>query len=316
MIHDDYTRYISQCKLIAKHSIEDDSEAPDIPLSKVFKEIIQLHKNALKNGTMLTYEMFGGQIIIGISEIREDADKYVLLFEYSNKSASDPFFNEPEKRKKRKASKVGNEGYGLTSHLIISKQPDKVPLIRHSCVFEEVTGFNLIYIEKTLNSICRNLKPNFSYKKGKKKIGYYPKFELFRFSSQTFEEVLNTGYITQLSAIKYVPVEEIDSKIIKRQEQKLVITTFKTGSQKALNLIKLHHNKYRKEYPLIKVTILDKNKKSHTEDIKHHKDLSLAEVAALQLVEKEKINLSTPINLCQDSIHDELIDKSTDLLYK
>lgn len=316
MIHDDYTRYISQCKLIIKHSSEDDKEAPDIPLSSFMPLIIKRYKAQLKKNSMITYEMFNGQIIIGLSDIQEHSDKYVLLFEYSNKIASDPFFNEPTKRKQRKASKIGNEGYGLTAHLIIKKEADDTILIRHTCVLEEITGLNLTYIEKALNGICRDLKANFSYTKDDKKINFYPKLEFYRSGSQTFKEILNDGYVTQLTAIKYIPVPDIDSKTVRKQEQRLVITPYKVSERKALNWIRLRHNQYRNEFPLIKVTIVDKNKKLHTEDIKHDKDLTLAEIESLRLVEKEKINLSNPINLCQSKIHEDLIDKSETLLYK
>lgn len=317
MIHDDNTRYISQCKLIIKHSSKDGEEAPDISLSSFMPLIIKRYKAQLVKNSMITYELFNGQIIIGLSDIQEHNDKYVFLFEYSNKTASDPFFNEPTKRKQRKASKRGNEGYGLTSHLIIKKDADDTNLIRHTCVLEEIAGFNLAYIEKALNGICRDLKANFSYKKDDKKINYYPKLEFFRSGSQTFKEVFNDdGYITQLTAIKFLPVPDIDSKTVKKQEQRLVITPYKENPKKALKWIRSRHNQYRNEFPLIKVTIIDKNKKSHTEDIKHDKDLTLAEIESLRLVEKEKINLTNRINLCQSAIHNELIDKSNTLLYK
>ena len=103
---------------------------------------------------------------------------------------------------------------------------------------------------------------------------------------------------------------------MRKQEQRLVITPYKVNERKALNWIRLRHNQYRNEFPLIKVTIVDKNKKLHTEDMKHDKDLTLAEIESLRLVEKEKINLSNPINLCQSKIHEDLIDKSETLLYK
>lgn len=316
MIHNDYTRYISQCKLIIKHSSKDNEDTPDIPLSSFMPLIIKHHNALLIKRSMLTYEMYDGQIIIGLSDIKEYDDKYVLLFEYSNKNASDPFFNEPTKRKQRRASKVGAEGYGLTAHLIIKKDDDKTVLLRHSCVFEEIAGFNLTYIERALNAICRGLKTNFSYKKDDKKINYYPKLELFRSSSQTFKEALKDGYISHLTAIKYTPIPDIDTKKVKKQEERLTLTIMKEKRKKILEYLKMFHNKHRNEYPLIKVTIVDKNNKSHTEDIKHDRDLTLAEIESLTIVEKERIDLSNPINLCQSEIHNELIDKSEDMLYK
>lgn len=314
MIYDDYSRFVTKCSLEIRTESRGNN-SPVIHFNKIMPLLLASYKSK-----ELIYTINNGQIIIAINKIKETENEYIFLWELSNKGVSDPHFNDIPNNTRRKESKKGEEGLGCTVHMIIKKEPFTQNKLFHFFVIEEMVGFGISYVEKAFNFIFKQFSDHFKYvdKETEKQYKSYPKVILNKFASNKLGDVLKKGSLTEISLIKMSLSDELDNPQIKKCEERIKFTLSRTMGQQALDFLTYYYNKYRKKYPTMIIVINDQHSRqmSHEINEKQHSDITIEELAQTPLIEREKIKLKSSIELCQTEFHEELIEKSIEILYK
>lgn len=321
MLLGDNDRFVIKCE-VSINSYP--SDAPDIPLSKCIPILIRKYKDKNKNNDTsdengLIYEMNRGRSGIRLLSIKEDNDYLYLLFQYANKDVSDPAFTNIKKGTRRVARKEDGEGLGCTSHLIIRKKckNNKFPNL-YDAILEEIPGITRATIGQALNSFLTENNFGFHRKDNKKELKCRPIFKIDFTADKTLEKKLSSGKVCGLVAVRNYKQNFIDSENkIKIEEQTLRLSTNIGIGGKALHFLKDICDKLRgMEYTTLRISHRDTNKRTSTNFVSIDKALSLQDIAAAQMAERDKVILATPIEVCQTGFHDELINKMVSYLNK
>lgn len=306
MLLGDHERFVIKCSIsISSYP----SDAPDIPLLNCIPILLRSHKD----GDMI-YEMNKGKSGIRLLSIKENDDYLILLFQYANQDVSDPAFTNIKTGNTRVAKKEDGEGLGCTAHLIIKKSPKNKNFPNlYDAVLEEIPGITRSIIAQSLNSFLKDNHFSFNRGNNKKSLKCRPMFKIDFSAERTLGKKLSSGKVCGLVAVRSYNQKFIDSNNkIKIEEQTLRLSTNIGVGKKALQYLKEICDKLRgMEYSTLRISHKDTNKRTSTNFVSIEKDLSLQDLAAAQLAERDKIILATPIEVSQLQFHDELVSRMT-----
>ncbi|EPL0286353.1 hypothetical protein OMG55_003799 [Proteus mirabilis] len=312
MLLGDNERFVIKC-VISINSYP--ADAPNIPLKECIPLLIREHKDSaesISGRKDMIYEMNKGRSGIRLLSIKEDNNYLFLLFQYANKDVSDPAFTNIKTGGRRVAKKQEGEGLGCTAHLIIKKEPNNKAFPNHyDAMLEEVPGITRAIIGQALNSFLSDNHFGFHRGNNKKELKCRPMFKIDFAAEKTLGKQLSTGKVCGLVAVRSYKQKYIDSNNkIKIEEQTLRLSTNIGIGNKALQYLKDICDTLRgMEYTTLRISHRDINRRTSTNFVSIDKALSLQDIAAAQLAERDKVILATPIEICQEKFHDELISK-------
>lgn len=121
-----------------------------------------------------------------------------------------------------------------------------------------------------------------------------------------------------MTAVRYKNNKQLDEDGDISIIQETMVLSFKnTTGQKAINLVKKASDIARgMQYSDLKLTRIDKNKRTHSDEIDVSYEKSIEDIADTVFSEKEKVILSDKIEMCEKKIHKQLAGKMKAILLK
>ena len=280
----------------------------------------QLHKN-----NMATYLFNDNKSLFKIAKLDIEGSILSILFQYSNKNASDPSFLNEFTGQVRSADKLIDENPAQSIHMIID-------LNSRICEQKKITT-NLILIED-ISNIDRNLlKSGFTYffrnigdsywefkrqkENGKESlIACRPIFTFNNLASDNLSSLFNSKKLSTIKLIKK-KTTGFGEAFISQEETTITYKISKnTIKQSYDNFI----NKILKQskdngYSIIKFNYKDDNDQNITATFS---DINSQRLSSLEAAysKKEIIKTEIPIKQCEDNFHYELHQKMKNILLK
>lgn len=319
MILSDYERYIVECEIEINSTPED---APNISMD----DIIPFIKNIKPGDVYLRNNETSSFSVTETKYLDDDERYFAILFQHANGRASDPAFAELRTAKSRTVKKGLGEGVAISCHLIIDTKPfSSLYPNKYSAILEEVPGLTKGMLADILTYFLRE-NTNFSFLRkleNNKEIGYRPILKIDYLASHSFAESFKTGYLCGITATKSSKntseLDEIGAEVI--HEERLVIKTPKSVRNKALNVIaKVIPIAKEQGFSRLRISRYENKRKTTTSyDIPDNigtYDETVKSISETQFASREKINLGTQIETCQNCIHTELSSKMLKILEK
>lgn len=319
MILNDYERYIVECE-IEINSTPDD--APNIPMY----EIIPFIKNIKSTDVYLRNNETSSFSVVETKYLDDEERYFAILFQHANGRASDPAFAELKTGKSRTVRKQYGEGVAVSCHLIIDTQSfNKLHPNKYSAILEEVPGLTKGMIADILTYFLRE-NTNFSFLRkleNNKEISYRPILKIDYLASHSFAESFKTGYLCGITATRTLKdtseLDEIGADVIR--EERLIIYTPKSIRDRALNIIaKVIPLAKERGFSRLRISRYENKRKTTTsydipDNINSYEE-TVQSISEAQFAVREKINLSSQIETCQNCIHTELSSKMLKILEK
>ena len=319
IILSDYERYIVECE-VEVNSTPDD--APNIPMD----EIIPFIKNIKSTDVYLRNNETSSFSVVETKYLDDEERYFAILFQHANGRASDPAFAELKTGKSRTVRKQYGEGVAVSCHLIIDTQSfNKLHPNKYSAILEEVPGLTKGMIADILTYFLRE-NTNFSFLRkleNNKEISYRPILKIDYLASHSFAESFKTGYLCGITATRTSKdtseLDEIGADVIR--EERLIIKTPKSVRNRALNIIaKVIPLARERGFSRLRISRYENKRKTTTsydipDDIGSYEE-TVQSISEAQFAAREKINLSSQIETCQNCIHTELSSKMLKILEK
>ena len=316
----DMERFVVECEVTLDSTPED---APSIPMDELIKPFSKILPNEV-------YLRQHGTVSFNIVKTELIDDKFlVILVQFSNGKASDPSFSHLHTGVTRIVKKNANEGIAVTAHIVIDVEPYEPSLkTQYRAVLEEVPGLTKSTIAEILTHFTKkHTKFSFLRKlENNAEIDCWPIFNIDFFASSSFEESFKKGYLCDISAIRTERLSGLDEEgtTVIKEERLVIKRKNKSVGKTALDAItKVANFAKEKGFSRLKITKSENDRVSSTyynipsenTSISSYED-AFDDVAKAQFASREKVQLSDPINSCQNNIHQELVNKMINILKK
>jgi hypothetical protein len=275
-------------------------------LGKLLSEIAAL---ASRHQAFLT-EGPSGSNRLSIREVRIEQDFTSILISSSDKSISNPVFENQDSGELRVAEKKPPEGIGTAAHVVIyTKSQRKVAARRkgYLCTIECVEGVGKGRIQRLLDEVLTRVPVSYDVGEERKtefvKVGFHA-----HAASSLKQQLANGGGLDEILLVRdALPTGEIDPPdgvVLVENAVKLKVASG-TSKEKVQNFVKGLFGKENKGFEYIKVRYHTSNGR-RTINIRSEEKANFLEQL---LAENMDIHVSNALDQCHGCIVDELIGK-------
>jgi len=290
-------------RLVLSHAVAADD--PSL-LGKLLQEIAGL---ASRHQAFLT-EGSSGSNRLSVREVRIEQDFTSLLISSSDKSISNPVFENQDSGALRIAEKKPPEGVGMAAHVLIyTKAQRKVGVRRkgYLCAIECVEGVGKGRIQRLLDEVLRRIPVSYDVGDERKsefvKVGFHA-----HAASSLKQQLANGGGLDEIllvrEALSTDEIDPPDGVVLVENAVKLKVAPG-TNKEKVQKFVKGLFGKDDKDFEYIKVRYHTPNGR-RTINIRSEEKANFLEQL---MAENVDIHVSVSLSQCHEHVVDELIGK-------
>ena len=249
-------------------------------------------------------------------EIDSENDIVSMLIHYSDKSVSDPVFQDLNSGTLRRESKLEGEGIAVSAHLAISLKPIEPEANTYDTVLEEVPGVSrskLTPFFHTEFGAVSDFSFNFEGELQKSR----PTIVMTAKASKGLKDDLEKGVFSGITLERYDVQDFMDEKSIMKTTKASIALKVKRNKMTAhalknpFNIVKNIFNQAKKEgYDNVVVHYKNENKKSKTVNI----DTKLQQAKEVVFTKSVAIKLEKNVDQCVPEFNNEILVGMKDLI--
>lgn len=287
----------------------DDPKVPDILMENVMRLLFPRQQNGdsvkiIRNETAA----------IRITDMQfDDENKTVcLLLQYADKTVSDPVFSNLETGALRVEPKLAGEGVAISSHMLISLEPNISNRNEYLTLLEDVPGIGRTKIEPFITSELKMVFSDQFKDSNSKTRRYRPIVEMEGHMAQSLQDGLKTGYIQGVDLVRYGKKADFDEPTYTTDiSYSVKINCVKSSGNVAMQfLARLKEKAKAQDYSEMRVRYKRKEGKQQTVPVSTAREDALD--AVFSKMELIKVDESLP--QCSPKIRADVLLKMTSLL--
>jgi hypothetical protein len=242
--------------------------------------------------------------------VNESKNVASFLFRRSDPGASAPFFEDPKSRALRKSNKQPDEAVAVSAHLFVSLEPlTGAALPTYRAIREEIPTLGKSYLESLMQHLLREHTYNYTDRNGEVK-ETHSIIEITGVKSRNLSDALKDSSIQQVVLSRMGSLGGLDSDglICPREE------TFRLHVKASPDNVSLTFARIRsfaKVNNWDDVVVRVKFPENRSRNVALDRDADAAEAF---FVRAEQIDVRTPLEVCTDTINEELLDHAVQLL--
>lgn len=245
---------------------------------------------------------------LSVREVRLEPDFAVLLISSSDKSLSNPVFENQDNGTLRIAEKQPPEGLGTAAHLVIyTKRQRRVGQRRkgYLCAIECVEGVGKGRIKRLLDEVLKHIP--ISYGVGEEQVRECAKFDFHAHAANSLKNQLaNGGALDELLLVREEPpdygIDPPDGVVLVENAVRLKVVPG-TSKEKVQGFVKGLFSNNQGEFEYVKVRYHTPNGK-RTLNVRSEERANFLEQ---MMAENVDIKVSSPLHQCHESVVDELV---------
>jgi hypothetical protein len=245
-------------------------------------------------------------------EIDQENGIAFILFQYSDKSITNPVFSDLETGELRTEPKLDGEGIAVSAHYVISLKENDVKNT-YVTILENIPGIGRTRLDAFLASEFREIcKNDTSFEYTKNKIGYRPIPRTLGLATQSLKDDLNNGYLSHISLIKHTNSKsEFDEDGYTKEKSRIIEIKLSDkfngdDAHKIINLMKKRG--FKNGYELMKVKF--KNEKTRTINV----ETRVEDAFDVLYTRQEKLSFDKLLEQCVISIDLDIKEKMTNYM--
>ncbi|MGR5465214.1 hypothetical protein ACPV5G_19945 [Photobacterium damselae] len=296
----------------------------DGPIIEFKSDCLQI-LNQLYKENLTVYIFNDTNSIFRIAKLDIEDSILSILFQYSNKNASDPSFLNERTGQVRSADKLNEENLVQSIHMVIdlnSRKCNQKKITTNLILIEDISNIDRNLLKSSFTHFFRNIGNSYWEFKRKKMngkdsiVGCRPIFTFHNLASDNLASLFRSKNISTINLIKKKTTGLGDSNI---SEEKTTIS-YKV-SKKILNstpqslIEKIFKFSRDNGYSIIKFNYKDDNDKTIAATFSDTDSQRLATITAAYS-KKDIIKTTTPIKQCEDDFHYELHNRMKNILLK
>ncbi|PSU42628.1 hypothetical protein C9J12_28785 [Photobacterium frigidiphilum] len=260
-----------------------------------------------------------------IAKLEKKSTTLSILFQYSNKNASDPSFLNQVTGEVRTADKSSDENPAQSIHMIIdlnSRKCNRSNITTNLVLIEDVPSIDRQLLKSGFNSFFRSIGESyweFNRQKESGKESVVQCRPLFSFTNLASDDLISLFNTKKISTIKLIKKRTtgLNDPVISEEETAITYKVAKKTTTQAYDyiidkVIKLGRDE---GYSILKFNYKDEQNKSGTATFKNIESQRLSSLEAAYS-KKELIKTDNPIMQCEDDFHYELHHKMKNTLLK